>query len=100
MDNDKLKEASVNYVSKLLTNRMPLDDYREEFNSTEMLHEIRMETISDSESSVSSLRETIKMFSNKLPRRVKNNTSSSTWENITNYFSGIIVGKILNAVDI
>ena len=53
VDNDKLKEASVKYVSYLLTYRSPLEDFKEEFESMESLHELRMEEDINSESSIS-----------------------------------------------
>ena len=53
VDNDKLKEASVNYVSNLLTNRSPLEDFKEEFETTEALHELRMNEDIITESSIS-----------------------------------------------
>jgi hypothetical protein len=48
-----LKDASVRYVSNLLTNRSPLDDFKEEFMTMESLHDIRMKEDPDSESSIS-----------------------------------------------
>ena len=42
VENDKLKEASVKYVSNLLTNRNPKEDFKEEFKLMESLHEVRM----------------------------------------------------------
>ena len=42
VETDKLKEASVNYVSNLLTNRNPKDDFKDDFDLMESLHEYRM----------------------------------------------------------
>ena len=42
VENEKLKEASVKYVSNLLTNRSPKDEFKEEFKVMESLHEARM----------------------------------------------------------
>ena len=53
MENEELKEASVRYVSNLLTNRCPLDDFKEEFIAMESLHNMRMNNDPDSESSIS-----------------------------------------------
>ena len=41
VENDKLKEASVKYVSSLLKNRSPKEEYKDEFNLMEHLHDIR-----------------------------------------------------------
>ena len=53
MENEELKEASVRYVSNLLTNRCPLDDFKEEFIAMESLHNMRINYDPDSESSIS-----------------------------------------------
>ena len=52
IENEKLKEASAKYVSNLLTNRIPLEEFRDEFHSMEFLHEIRMNNNSDSKSTI------------------------------------------------
>ena len=41
VENEKLKEASVKYVSSLLKNRSPKEEYKDEFNLMEHLHDIR-----------------------------------------------------------
>ena len=41
VEKSKLKEASINYVAKLLTNREPKEEYKAEFKVMEKLHEIR-----------------------------------------------------------
>ena len=41
VENDELKKASVKYVSKLLTNRNPKEEFKEDFCLMESLHEIR-----------------------------------------------------------
>ena len=41
VESDKLKEASVKYVSKLLTNRSPKEEFRKDFELMESLHELR-----------------------------------------------------------
>ena len=43
LETEKLKEASIKYVSNLLTNRSPKDDYREEFDIMVSLHDLRMD---------------------------------------------------------
>ena len=40
IENDKLKEASVNYISNLLTNRCPKEDFLEDLILMESLHEL------------------------------------------------------------
>ena len=42
VEKDKLKETSVKYVSNLLTNRLPKEDYQKEFKLMEDLHELRI----------------------------------------------------------
>ena len=49
VENDKLKEASMKYVSNLLTNRCPKIDYQEEFNLMESLHDERYKEASADE---------------------------------------------------
>ena len=41
MNKEDLKKASIKYVSSLLTNRNPKDEYKEEFEIMESLHEVR-----------------------------------------------------------
>ena len=43
VENDKLKEASIKYVSSLLTNRSPKEEFEEEFKVMESLHEVKNE---------------------------------------------------------
>ena len=51
IENDKLKEASVNYISNLLTNRCPKEDFLEDLILMESLHELWcIESSSSSES--------------------------------------------------
>ena len=52
LENEKLKEASVRYVSNLLTNRSPKEEYRKEFNIMESMHEIRMNDSDEDDSGV------------------------------------------------
>ena len=42
VEKKKLKEASVNYVSNLLTNRLPKEEYQQEFQAMENLHDLRI----------------------------------------------------------
>ena len=42
VEREKLKEASVNYVSKLLTNRSPKEEFKNDFELMESLHELRV----------------------------------------------------------
>ena len=53
VENDKLREASVKYVSNLLTNRSPLEDFKEELEIMESLHDLRMKEDINDESSIS-----------------------------------------------
>ena len=41
VEREKLKEASVKYVSKLLTNRSPKEEFKNDFELMESLHELR-----------------------------------------------------------
>ena len=41
VEREKLKEASVRYVSNLLTNRVPKEEYKREFEIMEKLHDLR-----------------------------------------------------------
>ena len=43
VEKESLKNASVRYVSKLLTNRDPKEEYKAEFQIMENLHEIRLD---------------------------------------------------------
>ena len=52
LENMKLKEASIKYVSNLLTNRSPKDDYKEEFDIMVSLHDLRMEEEKDEENRI------------------------------------------------
>ena len=49
VESEKLKEASVKYVSNLLTNRVPKDAFKKEFHLMESLNELRMNDLSNSE---------------------------------------------------
>ena len=48
VEQEELKKASAKYVSSLLTNRPPLNEFKEEFECMEALHDLRMNEDSDS----------------------------------------------------
>ena len=52
LENMKLKEASIKYVSNLLTNRSPKDDYKEQFDIMVSLHDLRMNEEKDDENKI------------------------------------------------
>ena len=67
VENDELKKASVKYVSKLLTNRSPKEEFNEDFCLMESLHELRKHEpyVSQDEISDDDFKEFLKQISQK-----------------------------------
>ena len=66
VEKSKLKEASISYVAKLLTNREPKEEYKAEFEIMENLHDIRrLESDNNEEFTESDFEDLIKQLEKK-----------------------------------